>query len=584
MKRSKPLAALALAAAFSMAIAGCGGSSKDKDSKGGGSSSFNAGVTGVSNASDKTGGTLKFVHADDLDSYDPGDMYYATAWDFSRFYARPLTTFTSKPGPDGQKVVPDLAESLGKATDGGKTWTYKLKPGIKYEDGTPVTAKDVKYAVARSNFTTDLQKGPKYFQQYLADSDSYKGPYKDTNLDHFGGITTPDDHTVVFHLKKAFYEFDRLVSIPQTAPVPAAKDTKTNYLKHPWSTGPYKFEGDAQPGKSLAMVKNTNWDASTDPNRKQLPDRIEAQFKVDANEVDNRLLNGTANIDLQGTGVQAAARATILQDPSKKKWSDNPYSGFNRYAGINMKVKPFDNIHCRKAVEYAADRTANQTSYGGAYGGDIATTMQTPQLTGSYQKFDLYPSGPHGDLNKAKQELAACGHPTGFSTNISYRSERDKEKNVAQAMQQALAKVGIKLTPKAYPGGTYTSDQAGTPNFVHNNDLGLMVYGWGPDFPSGFGYFQQIVDSRAIKTSGNSNIAELRDPKVDSLLDQAASNKDEAARNKIYGEIDKEVMAQAAYVPFIYEKPLLYHSTNTTNVYVIQAYGMYDYVNMGVSK
>ncbi|MCW2944335.1 MAG: extracellular solute-binding protein family 5 [Actinoallomurus sp.] len=583
MKRSKPLAVLALGAALSMALAACGGSSSNNNS-GGGTSAFGDGITKVANPSTKTGGTLKFVHSDDLDSYDPGNMYYAAAWDFSRLYARPLTTFASKPGKDGTEVVPDLAEGLGVPSDGGKTWTYKLKQGIKYEDGAPVTAKDVKYAVARSNYTTELEKGPKYFLQYLINPNKYKGPYKDKNLDDFKGVTTPDDSTVVFHLNQAFYEFDRLVTIPESAPVPAAKDTKTDYLKHPVSTGPYKFESDAQPGKSLALVKNSNWDASNDPNRKQLPDRVEVQFKVDANEIDNRLFNGTANIDLSGTGVQAAARSQIVSTPAKKQWSDNPYSGFLRYAGIDMKVAPFDKLECRQAVEYAADRVALQTSYGGSYGGDIATTVQTPQLAGSYQKFDLYPAGAdnHGDVAKAKAALQACGKPSGFATNVGYRSDRPKELQAAQALQQSLAKVGIQLTLKGYPSGTYTSDQAGTPDFVHKNNLGLMIYGWGPDFPSGFGFFQQIVDGRAIKPSGNSNISELNDPKVNADLDKAAGSKDEAVRNQLYADIDKQVMTQAAILPFIYEKPLLYRNEHTTNVYVLQPYGMYDYANMGV--
>ena len=127
------------------------------------------------NPSDKTGGTLKYVYSDAPDSMDPGNTYYAFNWNFTRLYTRALTTFPAEPGAEGLKVTPDLAEGLGVPSDGGKTWTYKLKPGVKFEDGTPVTAEDVKYAIARSNYSEELTGGPKYFKQYL-DAGDYAGP------------------------------------------------------------------------------------------------------------------------------------------------------------------------------------------------------------------------------------------------------------------------------------------------------------------------------------------------------------------------------------------------------------------------
>ena len=243
---------------------------------------------------------------------DPGDTYYAFNWNFTRLYARPLTTFKPAAGKAGLELVPDLAEALGEVSADGLTWTYKLKQGITYDDGTPVTSKDVKYAIARSNYTDELINGPKYFQQYL-DAGDYAGPYKDKNLDDFTGIETPDDPTIVFKLKAPFSEFDFLVSNPQSAPVPQAKDKGLQYQAAVASTGPYKMESH-EVGKSLVLVKNDKWDPATDKNRKQLADRIEVQFKVDANDIDQRLLNGQADVDLGGTGVQAQARATLLQD------------------------------------------------------------------------------------------------------------------------------------------------------------------------------------------------------------------------------------------------------------------------------
>jgi peptide/nickel transport system substrate-binding protein len=588
MKRRNATAVVAIGAAASLALAACSKANPPATNTGtpGAPVAYNSGLTGVVNPSTKTGGTLKFVHPDTWDSTDPGNTYYAFSWDFSRFYARPLMTFQPAPGKDGLNLVPDLATKPGEVSADGLTWTYHIRPGVKFEDGSAVTTKDVKYAIERSNYSPDvLSLGPTYFKQYLTDSE-FQGPYKDTSNDklNFKGIDTPDDTTIVFHLKQKFAEFDYLVSNPQTAPVPRAKDTGAKYQLHPMSTGPYMFEK-YEVDKSLSMVKNPNWSADTDPVRKQLVDRIEVQLKVSANDRDNRLMNNDVDIDLAGTGVEPAAQAKLLGGANLKKNADNPQTGFLRYVGINTKVAPFDNVHCRKAVLYAADHESLQSAYGGPTSGDIATTALPPTDTG-YVKADTYNflGDKNGNVEKAKAELQQCGKADGFTTNIIARSNRPKEVAGATALQQALSKINIKTDIQTFPSGVYTGNYAGAPAYLHSHDVGLIFYGWGADWPSGFGFLQQILDSRAIKAAGNSNIGELNDKVVDDLLDKAAQSPDKAAREGFYTQIDQEVMTQAAILPIIYEKTLMYRNPEVSNVYVNPAFGMYDYVSMGISK
>ena len=583
-RRTKAL--VAGAAALSLLVSACGsddgGTDGDGDGNGGGgAAAYGAAVDGIVNESDKAGGTLKYVYSDAPDSMDPGDTYYAYNWNFTRLYARPLTTFKQAAGKAGLELVPDLAESLGTPSADGKTWTYTLKEGITYEDGTPVTSKDVKYAIARSNFTDELVNGPKYFQQYLA-AEGYKGPYKDKDLDNFKGIETPDDRTIVFKLNQPFSEFDFLVGNPQSAPVPQAKDTGLKYQEKVLSTGPYKFEKH-EVGKSITLVKNDKWDPATDENRKQLVDRIEVQMKVDAADIDQRLLAGTADLDLGGTGVQAQARATLLQDEEKKKYADNPQTGFLRYAMLSTKVPPFDNIECRKAVLYAADHEAIQAAWGGEVGGDIATTVLPPPVVG-YKEADVYGflEDKNGNADKAKEALKACGQPNGFSTKIAVRGDRPKDVASGEAIQQSLSKIGIKTTIQKYPSGDWSAQYGGNPQFVHANGLGIIVAGWGPDWPSGFGFLSQLVDGRAIKPNGgNYNQMELNDPAINELLDKGIQATDTEERNAIWAEVDAKVMESAAILPFVYEKTLLYRGPDLTNVFVAAPYGMYDYTSIG---
>src|SRR5690606_18001512 len=214
---------------------------------------------------------------------------------------------------------------------------------------------------------------------------------------------------------------------------------------------------------------------NTDPIRKALPDRIEISLGVEANDLDNRLISGDVHVDLAGTGVQAAALGTVLGDPALKARADNPTSARTWFISI-LDTPPLDNVECRKAIIYAADRVGLQNAYGGELQGEIATGLMPPSIDG-WQKLDLYPTGT-GDLEKAKAALQACGHPDGFETVMVYRSDRPKEQAAAESLQQALARVGIKLTLKGYPTSDYFASYAGKPEFTRKNNVGLAAHGW----------------------------------------------------------------------------------------------------------
>jgi peptide/nickel transport system substrate-binding protein len=572
----------AVVAVLALVLAACGGTGSSDD--GGGKGTFNAGVNSIVNPSSTAGGTLRFANAGTWDDVDPADTYYGYSWDFIRYYGRALTMFKPGAGNASQQLVPDLAQSLGQHSADFKTWTYKLKPGIKYEDGTPVRAQDVKYDVERTLDKSMFPNGPTYFNDFL-DTQGYTSPYKDKSPGRLGlkAIDTPDDSTVVFHLKKAFSGFDYFAMLPATIPVPEAKDTGVNYKQHVMSTGPYKFASYSS-GKSLTLVRNTNWSPATDPNRKALPDRIEVQMGVNADDLDNRLISGSLDVDVAGTGVQAAAAAKIQSDPNLKKNADSAPTARLNYISISSSVPPFDNVHCRRAVEYATDKAAMQTAWGGPLsGGDVATHLMMPLIPGN-KDINPYPSGPgnHGDIAKAKSELQQCGKPNGFSTVISARTERPKEINAALALQQGLQKVGIKTEIKKYPQGDYFKLYAGKPDYVKKNDLGLISMSWGADWTEGFGYLSQIVDSRVIRAAGNTNLG-VTDPAVDKLIDKATVTADDTARGAVWAQIDAKVMDDAYMVPFLDVKQLLYRPPNLKNVYVSQGLnGYYDYAQLGV--
>ena len=586
-RRTFGLAAFGAAAALALAACSSGGSSSGAPKSTAGAVAYNAGVTSVVNPSTHKGGTLTFDWRSSPTSFDPGNTYYAADWDFARFYSTTLMTFKNCPGACSKTLVPALATAPGVASDNGLTWTYHIKSGVKFQDGTPVTSQDVKYAVERTFDRGVLPNGPNYFQTLLGgNAASYPGPYKDKSKDKMGltAIDTPDSTTVVFHLAKPFSDFNYLATIPQTAPVPPDKDTGASYQTHIVSTGPYKFQS-YQLNKTAVLVPNTEWNAANNPTVSQLPSKIVVNMNMNPNDVDNRLLAGDAQIDYAGTGVQAAARAKILANPNLKAQSDNPLTGFGWFFYIDSQVPPFTNLACRQAVEYAANHTTLQNAYGGPVaGGAIGSTVMPPTIAG-YQKFDLYnaTTKPQGDPAAAKQKLQACGQPSGFSTGIAYRSDRPTETQGAQALQQALSAVGIKTTLHGYPAATYFTNFAGVPKYMSSHNIGIAFGGWGPDWPDGYGFLNQLVSGAAIVPAGNTNIGMLNDPAVNNLFKKAAGITDEAQRNAIWGQIDKLVMQQAVIVPIVYAKALIYRPPSLTNVYFSQGLSLNNYAVSGVT-
>jgi peptide/nickel transport system substrate-binding protein len=568
----------AFGAVATLALAACGGGSTTSTTPAA-KAGFNAATSSVVAPSTHKGGTITFNLTSWEDSMDPGGTYYASNWNFTRYYATPLMTYNSCVGSCGVKLIPALAAKPGVASNNNTVWTYTIRSGMKFSDGQPITSADVKYAVMRTFAKEVLPGGPTYFQNLLAgNAASYKGPYKNKGVD-LTSVTTPNATTVVFHLNKPFADFNYVAAIPQTAPVPQSKDTGSTYQLHPVSSGPYEVQS-ATLNKTFVLVPNPNWNPAMDTAVHQYASKIILNINPNPNDVDNRLIAGDIQMDMAGTGVQSAARAKILSSNTLKQSSDNPITGFMSFIYIDQQT--VTNIHCRMAIEFAANKTTLLDAYGGPYQGATATTAMPPTVIG-YSKFDLYNAGSHpsGDTASAKSQLKLCGQPNGFTTGMAYRSDRPRDVAVAQALQASLATVGIHLQLHGYPSGTYYTTFAGVPTYMKTHGIGLATGGWGPDWPDAYGWGWALFNGQSIGAAGNTNIGMLNDPAINKLFLDLEAATSTSAQATISGQIDMAVMKQATFLPGVYAKALLYRSPALTNVMVQPAFGMYDYGILG---
>ena len=341
---------------------------------------------------------------------------------------------------------------------------------MKFEDGTPITSKDIKYAITRTLDKDIFPDSPTYFDDLLAWPADYKGAYKSKDVNTDSAISTPDDKTIVFHLKNSFSSFDYLATTSRSYPVPAAKDTGAKYKEHPVSSVPTCSAG-LRGGQEVHPRAEPELGPQDRPAAQGPAGRLQYTMNVNQEDIDNRIIAGELDVHVTGTGITPASQNKVLSDPTLKARADNPTLARLWYTSINPTVKPLDNKDCRIAIMYAMDRTAYQTAYGGRFaGGSIATSLMPALIPGA-----------QGRLLPARRQQVGPGQGQGAPRRLrSAQRLRDQHglphraaegEALAEAFQAELAKVGIKLTLKGYPKKDYFSTYAGNPPFVVKNNI-----------------------------------------------------------------------------------------------------------------
>ncbi len=545
-------------------VAACGGSSTDGDTDSGGTKS----VTGTK------GGTLYYLAQADFEHLDPARNYVTDAGDFGRLIYRTLTTYDNKPGLEGTKVVPDLATDLGTATDNAKTWKFTIKKGIKYEDGTEVKTKDIKYGVERT-FSELLPEGAPYIKDALVGGENYKGPYKDKA--GLASIEVPDDYTIIFKFKKPFADFRFAAALPTTAPIPQAKDTGVKYDERPFSSGPYMIEK-YERGKTISFVRNPNWDASTDKARGAYPDRIEGQLSLDGAAIDQRILadNGVDQAAITFKQVEPENVTKATSDPAVKARSLTGFDNSVAYTAMNTARGATKDIKVRKALITAWPKFAARVAAGGPTVGDFAHGVLVPTLT-AYKEFDLYPTEDKGDPEKAKQMLADAGYTSPVAVKLAVNNTATSMK-VAAVVKQGLEKAGFKIDLVLIDPAKYF-DTIGNPATQPD----LVGYGWIPDWPSASTVIPPLFTCSVIKPQGNNNVANYCNKDFDAKVDMALAETDGGKADAIWAELNMKLLEDAVVIPRYYGKVLSIHGSAVKNTSPALPFGgQIDVANVSV--
>ncbi|WP_167202706.1 ABC transporter substrate-binding protein [Actinomyces respiraculi] len=517
----------------------------------------------VGNAEASPGGRLGILTSSTDINWDPAKSQSMPMTSLA-FVHRRLTTWSLSKGNE-VKVVADLATDTGTASEDGLTWTYTLKDGIFFEDGTAITSAHIKYGVERS-FAPALAGGLSYHKTLLAGAEGYTGPFDGAHLD---SIETPDDKTIVFHLRQTYGDWPWIVAQPAFSPVPEDKDDVATYARKPVASGPYRVEEYAT-GVSATLVRNEHWSADTDDVRLALPDTIVFELGQDESTSVQRII-ASAGDDAHAFSADRVAAAQLAQISGNAEASARlatpAEGGPLQYLAIN--TERVTDVEVRRAISQAVDKTAVVSALGGPLGAAVATTYIAPGIPGRVE-YDLYPT----DVEAATATLA--GKEVGELILLAANDTATQA--VAQAVQQSLTEAGLTVTIDPQESEVVTERTTQGDGSTYD----LVIASWNADFPSANANIQPLFASSEIGAGGY-NISRYSDPEVDAAIDEAIATLDADEAGAKWAAIDQRIAAQAPVVPLANRRNSFLAGSGVTDFFV-ESYPAYpNYLVVGVS-
>lgn len=552
-KRSRRVVPVGLALVLALAVAGCSansssdGSTKDKNT--------------TAMESVPQGGTLHYLSRKATETFETANAQMVPTSRL-RWVHRGLTSWQTFPDKD-TILVPDLAKDTGTTDDGGKTWTFELQEGLKFSDGSPITAQDVKYGIERS-FAPMFQGGLGYHKTLLEGGTDYDGPYDGKELD---SIEVVDEHKIVFHLTRPFGNWPWIVSMPAFAPVPEAADTEPEtYGEKPVASGPYMVTSFSK-GTQAVLERNPNWKADTDQARLAGPDKIILDMGLNNDTIVQRLIDdkGDDKFAISNALISPSQFQRIESDASISDRLANGPSGYFRYLAMNVKRPGLSDVRVRQAINYAINKSEIQSVYGGPkFGGQITSSIMTEGIPGATD-YNLYDGGDTGDVDKAKALLDEAG-VKNLKLTLTYPTDVSAiEEKEALSVKNSLKRVGIDVELKGLDGSTWYELISAA-----DGDYDLTTNGWGADFPSGMSTIQPLFASSEIGNGGG-NASQYSNPEVDAAIDAAISEPDLDKAAEMWAAIDKQIMEDAPIVPFLVQRTQALAGSNILN-YFMPAY------------
>jgi peptide/nickel transport system substrate-binding protein len=527
---------VALLAGLSIVVAGCGGggssSSKTTSASSGGSAA--ASKSTQSSSAEPSGKSFPLFRVtwDAPDYTDPGLSYTVAGWQLMWNVYEGLLGYKHAGGSAGATLEPYLAQSMPKISNGGKTYTFTLRKGLKYSNGTPIKATDFQYTIER-DFKLD-SPGVGFFGNIVGVSGA--NGYATTKKGHIKGITADDaSGKITVTLQQPEADFENILATQFAAFVPKGTPATDQSAKGIPSSGPYMFK-QYSPNRSFTLVRNPNFDASKLPNiPKGNPDKVVGKIITDPVAALQTVLGGSSDYDFQPIPNDRLAEVQSKYGSQLKIYT--PADMY--YFFLNTRTPPFDKLQARQAVEYGINRQAMVQFFGG-----LAQPTQNllPPNYPQYQKINAY----NYNLAKAKQLVKASG--TAGQTITVYGVNTDPSKSVVEYLASQLQKMGWKANVKLLSHGVYFT--------TIGNQATKAQTGWADwyqDYPNPIDWFDVLWNGNRITQTHNNNYGNSNFKDVNSQIEKLKNTPATTpSQNSAWAKIDKELVVKyAAAVPYV---------------------------------
>ncbi len=563
MKRKQAFIAAASVAALTLGLAACGGGSDDD---GGGDSSNNF-TEGASSSGGKipdatgpapevegaqTGGEISVIAPDPDDgptSLDPAGLWSVTDNAITQdLVFRSLTQFRRDAETGEYVLVPDLATDLGTPNEDFTEWRFTIKDGIKWEDGSTVTAEEVAYGIKRSFDEDNFPTGPgtSYSNPYFLGGDKYKGPY--VSGEEFEGVTV-EGSDIILKMATPFAEMDYYGIFPAMGPVKLDSPAPPDYGLAPLATGPYKIEKYV-PNQEIVLVKNDQWDPDSDPARHQYVDKYTFTFDGDNSVADKTVLSDQGATTIV-TSMLGQDYTKALQDglDSQVLLGPQPCTGMSmpNYAKI-------PELEVRQALAFAYPYEDAWSAAGELPGVTLSNGATDPELG-----FGLLPPGMAGrepwnpeidgktiqyDPEHAKALLAKAGFKPGeYEASWVFDSSSPEGKAAADQVKLAYEKAGFNPKPYPYGGGSLYDVWTDPENALYKK-INILGTAWCQDWPSAATFLPVIVG-----TGSPYNTGAFSEPEVDAEIERIQTEVPIEDQPEAWGALEQKVMTD--YMPVI---------------------------------
>jgi len=478
---------------------------------------------------DASSRTLRIAYRTDFKTMDPAVANDAETMPFIRLLYQGLLD-----ADDDVKLVPALAAEMPAVSDDKTTYTFRIRPGVRFANGRELEAADFVYALERTLDPATKSAWPAFLRNIRGAKDFEEARKNGDREAHVVGLHAPERMTLRIELAKPDLSFLWVLTLPYTYAVPREEVERQgdDFYRHPCGTGPFVI-AEWQRGLRLRFERNPHYDRPNPPGYEAL------ELLIGYDEMTQSMMFERGDVDILPS-LSQPDYVRFRRDPHWRPYVCSLQIQETDFLVMNTELDPFKDARVRQAVCYAVDRERIVKVLSNR--GVPATSLIPPGVPG----YDPGRRGYARDVWKARQLLVEGGRATGFTVPLWYIADNDRWGRIGEVVKQDLAEIGIdvELRPVAF---SVCIDAIG-----RQGEVPFSILGWTEDYPDPGDFLHALCDGTRIVKNDCNNMAFYDSKPVNDLLARAAIQTDENKRLALYRQAEDVVLEDAPYCPLLY--------------------------------